>query len=246
MMFELTLLLVAFAIFVFLALLARRGLKPALRPLEAYNQLDALVGQAVESGGRVHIALGPNSLTNEDAATTLAGLAMLELVTDSAHVSDLTPVATSGDATTWFVLGDTMLRVYRRRDLNEKFQTVMPRLVALDPITYAGGISSLMTNESIRTNIAMGSFGSELMLITESASRRGILQIVGSDRLDAQAVAYASSRYPLLGEEFYMARAYLSDTPSAIAGAATEDILRWILIALIIGGTILTSLGLVN
>ena len=69
--------LVLFALLIglFLALSRRPTARPAvLRPLAALEQLPATIGEAVESGRRLHLSLGSGIIGQADTATTLAGL----------------------------------------------------------------------------------------------------------------------------------------------------------------------------
>jgi hypothetical protein len=109
-------------VFLIFAALVSRGLKLHLRPLNAFDALTNQVGQAIESGGRVHVSLGKNSLIDEDTGTTLAGLEMLDAVTASSAISDQSPVATTADATTLFLMGDTMRRAYERSKQPGKYE----------------------------------------------------------------------------------------------------------------------------
>src|SRR5688572_21502644 len=88
----LAILLVSGLLIIGFAFLVRQGLKPNLRPLSGYEALLAQVGEAVESGGRVHVSLGPNGIIGEDTGATLAGLAVLDLVSDASAISDRSPV----------------------------------------------------------------------------------------------------------------------------------------------------------
>ena len=98
----------------------------------------------------------------------------------------------------------------------------------------------------VRGNMVIGSFGSEVALIAEAGHRVDIPQTIGSDRLEAQAAAYAMAQHPLIGEEIFVSRAYLTDEVTAIGSLATQDVLRWVLIGLIIFGTVMQSLGLLS
>src|SRR5690348_6846509 len=94
--------------------LTRQGLKPDLRPLSGYEAMLDQVGQAVESGGRVHVSLGANSVIGEDTGVTLAGLAILDVISDASAISDRAPVGTTADPTTLLVMSDTIRRGYRK------------------------------------------------------------------------------------------------------------------------------------
>ncbi|GAB4470855.1 MAG: hypothetical protein Kow00124_07390 [Anaerolineae bacterium] len=246
-MAALTVVLVAFVLLIGLTIFIRRGFRPPQRPLTAYRSLRGLVGQAVEGGRRTHLSLGPGSLIGEEANTILAGLAVLDAVAEGSTIGDLLPVTTTGDAPTWLVMGDTMLRVYRKHAMLDRYRRAPARLVALDAMAMAGGITSIIHDEAVQGSVLIGSFGPEVALITEAASRHHIPQVVGSDRLEAQAVAFAVAEHPIIGEEVYVARAYLDDPPpSALAGLAVQDVLRWLVVGVIVIGAVLASLGLLG
>lgn len=227
-------------------LLVRGGFRPSLRPLGGYALFEQQIGQAVESGGRVHISIGPNSIIGEETGAALAALAMLDLAARAAVISDLPPVATTGNATSLPVVSDTIRRAYERERMFERFHPSSARLVALDPTALAGGITSIIPDEEVRTNILFGSFGPEVALATEAGRRKRILQTLGSDRLEAQAVGYTMADHVLIGEEMFAARAYLSAEPTATAGLITQDVLRWLVTGLIVLGALLQSLGLLR
>ena len=79
-------LLLALSGLVFLVLLILRGRKgpaPQIRPLPAFQDLRGETGYAAESGGAIHIALGSGGLSGEDAATSLAGLQVVQALADA-------------------------------------------------------------------------------------------------------------------------------------------------------------------
>jgi hypothetical protein len=110
----------------------------------------------------------------------------------------------------------------------------------------AGGATSIIADDNVRANVLAGSLGSEITLMAEAGQRKHLTQVAGSDRLQAQAAAYVMADHVLLGEELYGARAYLTKEPTAIAGLAVEDILRWIIIAALLFGGIPSILGLMR
>jgi hypothetical protein len=244
--FGLALVLLGGLLLIGFTILQRYGFKLALRPLKSYDALARQVGQAVESGGRVHVSLGSGSIIGEDTVTTLSALPMLEYVAEASSISDLSPVATTGDATTLPVISDTIRRAYRRKDAADKFDTVSARLVALDPMAMAGGATSIIADDNVRANILAGSLGPEITLMAEAGQRQHLTQVAGSDKLQAQAAALTMTDHVLLGEELYVARAYLMEEPAALASLAVQDILRWIIIAALVIGSILSMLGLVH
>ena len=236
----------AFLLMVVFLLLARReDFRPRLRPIRGYDAARDAVGQAIETGGRVHVALGPTSLVNRDAGVTLAGLALLSLVTDASAVSDRAPVATTSDATALAGAVGVVRAAYRRRDKLGDFSQRAAQLVALDQLAMAAGTAPIIDYDRVQANLLAGSFGPEAALILEAGHRKRIPQVAGSDRLEGQAAAYVMADHPLIGEEMFVPRAYLSEQPAAIAGAGAQDMLRWLVIGAILLGALARTVGLI-
>lgn len=228
-------------------LLARRGIfRPALRPISAYQALAGQVGEAIESGGRVHVSVGPSGVVDERTITTLMGLTFLNAVAERSAISDRSPLGTTANAVTFYLVSDTIRRAYQRGDGIGRFERTAPRLVALDPLALAGGATDIVADESVSANVLVGSFGVESALITEAGMRHGLSQTLGSDQLAGQAVAYATADHPLLGEELFMAHAYLQGGASGLGSLAAQDVLRWVVVAVIIVGVVLQTLGAIR
>jgi len=237
---------VAVLLAAFSVLAARRGFRPTLRPISAYKAAPDQIGEAIESGGRVHVSVGSRGIVSERAMTVLMGLAFLDRVAEGSAISDHSPVGTTADATTLPLVADTLRRAYQRGDMLDHLERTAPRLVALDSLALAAGATDIIADENVQANILVGSFGGEGILITEAGMRHGLSQTMGSDLLAGQAVAYATADHPLLGEELFMARAYLHEEATALGSLAAQDILRWVIIIAIIIGVALQTLAAIR
>jgi hypothetical protein len=80
-------------------------------------------------------------------------------------------------------------------------------------------------------------------LLTDAAERQNEFTLAASDSFAAQAVMYASAREPLIGEELFAVPAYLQSGPVYQASLRAQDVLRWLLVAALLGGSILAFLG---
>ena len=227
----------------FSVLAARGRFRPTLRAISAYKVASDQIGEAIESGGRVHVSVGPRSIVSERAITVLMGLAFLDRVAEGSAISDHSPIGTTADAATLPLVADTLRRAYQRRDMIDRLERTAPRLVALDSLALAAGTTDIIADEDVQANVVVGSFGHEGILITEAGMRHGLSQTMGSDLLAGQAVAYTTVEHPLLGEELFMARAYLQEEAAALGSLATQDILRWVIIIAIIVGVALQTLA---
>lgn len=217
----------------------REGL--TLREISAFARLQRAIGLAVEAGSRLHISLGRGQLISTQSAIGYVGLSILDRIARSTSISDRPPVATSGEGTLGILSQDTQRGA--AKTLGVEFDPMRGRITGLSPYSYSAGTLSLIEEEDVGANMLIGSFGSEVGLITEAAERSESMTLGGTDNLSGQAVLFASAQEPLIGEETYAGGAYLGVGPMHIASLYAQDILRWVLIGLIVIGAILNLLG---
>lgn len=219
-----------------------RKKNPTFRDIPAFTHLRQAVGRVVEDGSRLHISLGHAALTTPQSASALAGLALLRRLADLTSAGDQPPIASSGDALLNVLAKDT-LQSAAQSSKQATYDPSAGRLTGLTPFSYAAGVIPIIHDEKISTNVLMGNFGVEAGLLTDAAERENAFLLAGSDDLTAQAVIYASAQEPLIGEETFAAGAYLESSSSHTASLTVQDILRWLIIAAILIGSLLTLAG---
>lgn len=222
----------------------RRRSPAVFRRIEAYERLNRAVGLAVEGGTRLHVSIGRGSLFTARGGSALAGLAMLRRLSERTSLSDHPPVVTSGDASLAILSQDTLQSGYRAAGAEDQYRFTTGRLTGLTPFAFAAGTMPVMRDENVSANVVIGDLGSEAALIAEAADSENADLIAASDNLSAQAVLYASSQEPLIGEELFAAGAYLGAGASHDASLQTQDVLRWLVILAILGGAVLKFLGI--
>lgn len=221
----------------------RRRSPAALRLINAYEQLNRSVGLAVESGTRLHISLGRGNFLTARGGSALAGLSMLRRLAERTSLSDRPPVVTSGDASLAILSQDTLQAGYRAAGAQEQYRFTTGRLAGLTPFSYAAGTLSTIHDENVSANIVLGDLGAESALLAEASDRENTSLIAASDDLAAQAVFFASSQEPLIGEELFAAGAYVGAGASHEASLHVQDILRWLIILAILIGSLLKLVG---
>lgn len=223
----------------------RRRSPGAFRPIDAYEHLNRAVGLAVENGTRLHISLGRGNLTGTRGGSALAALAMLRRLAERTSASDRPPVATSGDASLAILSQDTLQSGYRAASATEQYRFSTGRLTGLSPFSYAAGTLSTMHDEDVSANVIMGDLGMESALMAEASDRENASLVAASDDLSAQTILYLTAQEPLIGEELFGAGAYVGAGPAHEASLNVQDVLRWLIILTILGGSFLKFLGLI-
>jgi hypothetical protein len=118
------------------------------------------------------------------------------------------------------------------------YKLSLGRVAGLTPFSYAAATIHVIRSEDVSTNLLVGTFGSEVALITSAGSGKRVLTLAGTDNLPAQAILYATADEQLIGEELYAGGAYVGAGPMHIASLHAQDVIRLLLIVIIIISTL--------
>lgn len=230
-----------FILIIIFTVIARRRPDRNLREIPAFARLGRAVGLAVEAGNRLHLSLGSGDLIGPQSAVAYVGFSMLRRIARATSISDKPPVATAGEGAVAILSQDTLRS--GARELGVEFDPMNGRITGLTPFSYAAGTMSVVHDEDVSANVLIGSFAAEVALINEASERAHGLTLAGTDNVPGQAVLYATAQETLIGEETFAGGAYLGAGASHIASLRVQDIFRWVLIAVILGGGLLKLVG---
>lgn len=214
-----------------------------LREITAFTRLKSAVGSAVEAGTRIHLSLGSGGLIGEQSAPALVGLSVLRRIASDASLSDNPPLATSGDGALMVLSQDAQRSAYLELGAEGRYDPTFGRLTGLTPFAYAAGTLPVIFDEQVSANVLLGHFGPELALIADAAERSGSPVVAGTSDVSSQAVLYAAVHEPLIGEEVFAGGAYLQVDGAHEASLRAQDILRWLVVALILAGSVIKLAG---
>ncbi|HND48019.1 MAG TPA: hypothetical protein PLL95_05620 [Anaerolineales bacterium] len=232
------------AAFLLLSLTLWKRRSPSyLREIPAFTKLAHSLGLSIEDGKRLHISLGHGSLLDARGGSAFAGLALLRNIAERTSVSDMPAVASAGDPTLGLLSQDTLQAGYQAAGVEDAYVHTTGRVTGLSPFSYAAGAMQIPQNENVSTNIVIGHLGAEAGLITDAAERNNIKLIGSSDNLVGQSILFANTQDPLIGEELFAAGAYLNEDPAHAASLTVQDIFRWLIILILLGGAALKFLG---
>lgn len=215
--------LILLAVFVLITIGAQflrrqERLRLALRRIPAYQAMPVAVGEAVESERPIHISFGSSGLGMDSTISALAVADLLYPLAERAAIATQNPVVTMSDPTALGLAHGTLRRAYERRRNLAAYRSVAARWYPQGPrsLAFAAGVGGALPDEDANLSVVGGRFGPEIAFIGEAATRYDQLFFGQSDQLDGQAVAWVMSERPLIGEELYVAGAYLPRRPSAL------------------------------
>lgn len=240
----LVLILVAAGLLIGLTFIRRKSV-PVFREIPAFTRLKRAIGISVEDGTRLHISLGRSGLQTPDGAPGLAGLAMLRHLSEQTSASDKPPVVTSGAADLAILTRDTLQAGYKAAGAEDIYNPATGRLTGLTPFSFAAGAIPSMRDENVSANVIIGYFGPEIALLTDTAERTNSPAVAATLDPAAQSVLYASVDDPLVGEELFAAGAYSGAGRAHLASLQVQDIFRWGIILVLLGGSALKLFGII-
>lgn len=218
-------------------------IRPALRRIKAYTDtLPRMVGLSIESSRPLHVSLGSSGIGGGQTLLSLASAELAYQMAEQVAIGDAVPIISMSNASALPLGQDTLRRAYKSRGLLDRYTSANIRWYPAGnrSLAFAAAISTMMIHDRVAGNVMAGSYGMELALIMDESARQKIPIVAVSDQLEGQAIAYALSDAPLIGEEVFAAPTYLDGGAVQIGESVTIDILRWALIIIIVTAFILT------
>jgi hypothetical protein len=167
----------------------------------------------------------------------LSATAVLDHLAKDGCANGTPPLVTVGEGTLLPLVQGSLQRALTEARYRGDFDLSQTQFVAhdTDPFAYGAGVAALLQQRHVASNIMVGRFGPELILMAEAANRQQIEQVIGTDDPTALAIATAVTDDVLIGEELFATSAYLQGSPSQLSSLQLQDILRWVVVFFILG-----------
>ena len=219
---------------------AKSGKEMFVRKINGLDEVEEAVGRATEMGKPVLFIPGLQEL---DEIETIAGISILGRV---ARITARygTPLLVPVRYPLVLAAGQEVVeQAYIESGNPDGYNKDMVRYVAGEQFAYTATVNGIMMRERPATNIYMGAFFAESLLLAETGNAAGSIQIAGTAQPAQLPFFVAACDYTLMGEELYAASAYLSREPLLLGGLKGQDWMKILLVILIIVGILLISIG---
>jgi hypothetical protein len=175
----------------------------------------------------------------------VAALTALDHLAVDSCASGIPPMVTLGEATLLPAAQDSLRQGFALAGRLSAYSPIQTQFIAPEtqPMAYAAGVSNELHAGNVGSNLMIGRFGPELAIMGEAAARVNAPQVIGSDDPTALALASVLTKDVLIGEELLAAGAYLQGKPWQLASLQVQDVLRWVVMALIVVAAILEAIG---
>jgi hypothetical protein len=229
-----------FALVVGFVSVARRGKELYIRKIAGLSAINEAVGRATEMGKKILYIPGILSLSE---IQTIASLSILE------HIAKLTAIygtdieVPNKDPLVFSAARETVKQAYLEAGKPDQFREEMVTYITYDQFAYAASITAKMVREKPATNLFIGAFFAESLILAETGQAAGSIQVAGTAAIPQLPFFVTTCDYTLLGEELYAASAYLSREPVLLGSIKAQDIAKVILMAIMGLGIVFLIFG---
>jgi len=216
-----------------------------IRSMPAMQAIPEAVGRAAEMGQPVLWTPGISGALNNSTQgpQVLASISILEYVAEQCvkagvHLQAICPLP---DALP--IVEETMRTAYLREGKPEEFNPDQILFIS-EQSPYLSAVLGYMQREKPASNILVGGFYYESVVIGEAGNNIGAMQIGGTNNTHQMPFLVATCDYMLLAEELFAAGAAISQNRDMLGSIKGEDMMKAILVAIIGVGFVLGALNI--
>lgn len=220
---------------------AKSGKELFIRKINGLDEVEEAVGRATEMGKPVLFIPGIQEI---DEIETIAGISILGRVARITARYE-TPLLVPVRYPMILAAGQEVVQqAYIEEGRPDAYNKDIVRYVAGEQFAFTATVNGIMMRDRPATNIYMGAFFAESLLLAETGNAAGSIQIAGTAQPAQLPFFIASCDYTLMGEELYAASAYLSREPLLLGGLKGQDWMKIMIVILVLLGVIAASLGI--
>ena len=220
---------------------AKGGAELFVRRLAGIEAVDEAIGRATEMGKPILYVLGLG--TAADIAT-IASYTILGRVAKKVAEYQTGLIVPCYDPIVMTVAQETVKASYMDAGRPDAYYEDMVYFVTQSQFAYVAAVNGTMLRELPATNIYMGKFYAESLILAETGALAGSIQIAGTDEIAQIPFFVVACDYTLIGEELYAASAYLGREPLLLGSLKAQDYAKAAAIFIAIIGFILMNFGI--
>lgn len=231
---------VLFGGIVFVSIGMARRREMFLRRIPGLDAVDEAIGRATELGKPVLYLTGAHDMSDP---STIAAAVILGRVAKRAAAYETELMVPHREPITMAVCQEITKQAYLEAGKPDLYKEDSNFFITSDQFSYTAAVDGIMLRKRPAANFFMGSYFAESLLLTETGTSTGAIQIAGTDSDHQLPFFVTTCDYTLIGEELYAASAYLSREPVQVGTLRGQDIGKALILGVLIVGTLLATVG---
>lgn len=222
-------------------LYGKKGEKLYIRPIAGLGAIDDAIGRATEMGKPILYSSG---LGKMDRVATMASMNILASVAEKTAEYNTPLIFPNYDPVVMTTAQEVVKEAYSKAGHPEAYKPDNIFFVTQSQFGYAAAVDGIMTRQLPATNLFLGTFEAEALILAETGNSIGAIQIAGTDSTIQLSFFIVACDYTLIGEELFVASGYLTKDPQILGSIKGQDWLKAIIVLLILIGGIAEVLGI--
>ena len=214
------------------------GSIPKVRHIAGLDAVDEVVGRATEMGRPVLYSPGIGGL---EAADTLASFNVLGHVAKLIAKYDARVIVCNRTPPVQPVTESVVRAAYFEVGKPDAYREDDVRFLTNDQFGYAAGVVGIMNREGVSALVMFGLFYAESLVFAEAGNQAGAIQVAATSSTSQTPFFIVACDYCLIGEEIYVAGAYLGQDRVRLATIIVQDWGKQFTLAVILLGTIVAT-----
>jgi len=210
-----------------------------VRPIAGMDAVDEAVGRATEMGRPILYVLGMGTAAT---ISTIASYAILSRVAKKVAQYQSRLIIPNSDPIVMAVAQETVRQAYTDAGRPDIYNENDIFFVTNVQFAFVAAVNGIMLREKTATNLYLGKFYAESLILAETGNIAGSIQIAGTDEPSQLPFFVTACDYTLIGEELYAASAYLAREPLLLGALKAQDVVKGLTMAWLLIGAVLISI----
>lgn len=223
------------ALLLYFILHAKKGTNLFIRRLAGLDALDEAVGRATEMGKPILYVPGISGISD---VATIASINILSGVARTVAEYNTRVIVPNYDPIVMTVAQEVVREGFLAAGKPDAYNEQDVFYVTTNQFAFVAAVDGIMVRERPATNLFIGMFFAESLILAETGASTGAIQIAGTDAVAQLPFFIAACDYTLIGEELYAASAYLSRAPLLMGSLKGQDWMKIFLIGCILIGIV--------
>ncbi len=219
---------------------SRQGKEMKIRRIPGIDAIEEGVGRATEMGKSVLYVPGIDDLTD---IQTIASMLVLGEVSKTIAEYQTDVIVSCCVPIVREVADEVVKAGFYRAGHPDAYNPTSVRFISSEQFAFCAGTNGIMYRQKPATNIYLGRFFAESLILAETGFVNKAIQIAGTAEATQLPFFIAACDYTLIGEELFAVSAYLSKDPRLVSSLKASDWIKVLIVILLAFGVILMTFG---
>jgi hypothetical protein len=226
------------AYLLYIQIAKRKGKNMFIRRIPGVDAIEDAVGRSTEMGRPVLYVTGIEEITD---IQTIASLLILGHVAEMTAEYDTEIKVCNTYPMTMLVAEEIVRNSYTNVGRGDAHRPENIMFITPEQFAFAAAVNGMILRDRPATNIYLGRFFAESLMLAETGFVAGAVQIAGTAEFTQLPFFVAACDYTLIGEELYAVGAYLSREPNQVAQIKAADVMKVVVALLIVIGVVVQT-----